>query len=237
MSGAWSQGGAGDKISLAWALAVRRTSPVRWGCSCPGGAQSEPVMSEKRPLQGWGSTLELSSSMEEGCASLVAQMVKNLPAMREAQVLSLGREDPLEQGKGNPLQYSCLENSMDRDAGGSKSMRLVYSAWDWSTVHGVAESDRTEANTFTVHARGSGQASRAKLCPSHIFLNIFPWNVENVLGQTWKTQIDLGNDKIYMNRVLFDGVSDYHSPILYIWSAYMNKGGLNNQACLTFNAN
>ena len=30
-------------------------------------------------------------------ASLVAQVVKNLPAMQESQVLSLGREDPLEK--------------------------------------------------------------------------------------------------------------------------------------------
>ena len=42
----------------------------------------------------------------------MAQMVKNLPAMqpRETWVLSLGWEDPLEGGHGNPLQYSCLEN-------------------------------------------------------------------------------------------------------------------------------
>jgi len=32
-------------------------------------------------------------------ASLVAQLVKNPPAMREAWVQSLGREDPLEKGK------------------------------------------------------------------------------------------------------------------------------------------
>ena len=31
-------------------------------------------------------------------ASLVAQMVKNLPATQETQVRSLGREDPLEKG-------------------------------------------------------------------------------------------------------------------------------------------
>ena len=31
-------------------------------------------------------------------ASLVSQMVKNLPAMQEIQVRSLGREDPLEKG-------------------------------------------------------------------------------------------------------------------------------------------
>ena len=32
-------------------------------------------------------------------ASLVAQMVKNLPAMQETPVQSLGQEDPLEKGK------------------------------------------------------------------------------------------------------------------------------------------
>ena len=42
-------------------------------------------------------------------------------------VQSLGREDPLEGGHGNPLQYSCLENSMDRGA------------WR-AAVHGVANS-------------------------------------------------------------------------------------------------
>ena len=31
-------------------------------------------------------------------ASLVAQLVKNLPAMRETLVRSLGREDPLQKG-------------------------------------------------------------------------------------------------------------------------------------------
>ena len=50
-------------------------------------------------------------------------MVKNLPAVQdtlENQVQPLGREDPLsfslEKGNGSPLQYSCLENPMDRGA-------------------------------------------------------------------------------------------------------------------------
>ena len=47
--------------------------------------------------------------------SLVPQMVKNPPAMRETWVQSLGQEDPGE-GNGHPPQYSCLENSMDRGA-------------------------------------------------------------------------------------------------------------------------
>ena len=45
----------------------------------------------------------------------VAQMVKNLPAVQETGVRSLGQEDPLVKGMANPLQYSCLENSMDRE--------------------------------------------------------------------------------------------------------------------------
>ena len=50
-------------------------------------------------------------------ASLVAQVVKSLPAMLEIQVQSLGRENPLEkEGNGYLLQYSWLENSMDRRA-------------------------------------------------------------------------------------------------------------------------
>ena len=49
-------------------------------------------------------------------ASLVAQMVENLSAKQETQLQSLGEEDPLEKGNGYPLQYSCLEYSMDREA-------------------------------------------------------------------------------------------------------------------------
>ena len=50
----------------------------------------------------------------------MAQWVRNLSAVQETQemwVQSLGWEDPLEKGITNhPLQYSCLENRMDRGA-------------------------------------------------------------------------------------------------------------------------
>ena len=49
-------------------------------------------------------------------ASLVAQMVKNLSAMRETWDRSLGWKDPPGEGKSYPLQYSCLENSIHRGA-------------------------------------------------------------------------------------------------------------------------
>ena len=59
-------------------------------------------------------------------ASLVAQTVKNPPAMPGTQVQSLGREDPLEKEKAT---HSCLENSMDRGV------------WQ-ATVHGVTKNQR-----------------------------------------------------------------------------------------------
>ena len=43
----------------------------------------------------------------------MAQMVKNLPAMQETWVGFVDREDPGD-GNGYPLQYSCLESSMDQ---------------------------------------------------------------------------------------------------------------------------
>ena len=65
----------------------------------------------------------------DGGNSLVAQLVKNLPAMAiwETWVQSLGWEDPPRGGHGNPLQYSCLENPRDRGA------------W-WAAVSGVTQS-------------------------------------------------------------------------------------------------
>ena len=52
-------------------------------------------------------------------ASLMARTIKNLPAMQETWVQSLGWKDPHtpREGNGNPLQYSCLKNSRDRLAG------------------------------------------------------------------------------------------------------------------------
>ena len=46
-------------------------------------------------------------------ASLVAQLVKNPPAVRATWVRFQGWKDPLEKRKAYPLQYSGLENSMD----------------------------------------------------------------------------------------------------------------------------
>ena len=67
-------------------------------------------------------------------------VVKNLPAMQEScrwhrSIPRLGRSPGA--GNGNPLQYSCLENPMDRGA------------W-WATVHGVTESQMWLSSTIYI---------------------------------------------------------------------------------------
>ena len=53
-----------------------------------------------------------------------------------------GLERSPEEGNGNPLQYSCLENHMDRGA------------W-WATIHRVAKSDTTKAKEASKQAIGT----------------------------------------------------------------------------------
>ena len=60
----------------------------------------------------------------------MAQKAKNRAAMQENPFQS---GSPIGEGNGNPLQYSCLENSMDRGT------------W-WATVHGVAKSGTRLSN-------------------------------------------------------------------------------------------
>ena len=59
---------------------------------------------------------------------MVAQMVKNLPAMQETWVRSLGQEDPLEEEIETHFSILAWKNLMDRGA------------W-WPIVQRVAESE------------------------------------------------------------------------------------------------
>ena len=72
-------------------------------------------------------------------ASLVAQLVKNMPAMWEnwVQLHGLGRSPG--EGKSYPLQYSGLENSMDCVVTGSQRVRHNWGTFTslWLCSHGM----------------------------------------------------------------------------------------------------
>ena len=69
-------------------------------------------------------------------ALLVAQLVKNLSAStedaRDARLIPESGRSPGE-GNGNPFQYSCLENSMER--GAWWAIVMVYSSWGCRVGH------------------------------------------------------------------------------------------------------
>ena len=82
-------------------------------------------------------------------ASLVTPLGKNSPAMQETRIQSLDREDSPGEGNGYPLQYSCLENSMDRGGWGA-------------TVHEVAKESYT-----TQQLNSSNSNAHKMLSSSH----------------------------------------------------------------------
>ena len=65
--------------------------------------------------------------------SLVAQTVKNLPAMQENGVQFLGQEDPLEEGMTTHSSILAWEVPWTEEPGGLQSMRLQGIRHDWVT--------------------------------------------------------------------------------------------------------
>ena len=85
-------------------------------------------------LTTYSHTVSFGSLYEEVWASQVALVLKNVTAnagdIRDVGLMPGSGRLPRE-GNGNPLQYSCLENSMERG---------IF----WATVHSIAKSDTTE---------------------------------------------------------------------------------------------
>ena len=75
-----------------------------------------------------GTVLKFLMYLMKFQASLMAQIVKNLPLMAGdlGLIPVLGRSPG--EGNGNPPQYSCLENSMDRGAWHS-TVHEVLGSW------------------------------------------------------------------------------------------------------------
>ena len=63
-------------------------------------------------------------SIQYTWASLVAQLVKNPPALWETQVQSLGWEDPLEKGKATHSSILAWRIPWTEEPGGLQSMGL-----------------------------------------------------------------------------------------------------------------
>ena len=65
---------------------------------------------------------EGDKDLKEVRASLVAQMVKNLPAVHETRVQSLGHENPLEKGMATYSNILAWQISWTEELGSLQSM-------------------------------------------------------------------------------------------------------------------
>ena len=114
------------------------------------------------------------------CASLVAQTVKKLTACNAGDLGSvpgLGRSS--EEGNGNSLQYSCLENSIDRRwtcIHGLASMDLQRVGHNWVTSF---SSRWTHNRLWTPPQKGLGLSSIGKLGESFFITFLCFWSVLN----------------------------------------------------------
>ena len=63
----------------------------------------------------------------------MGQTLKNLPAMRQTQVRSLGQEDPLEKGMATHSSIFAWRIPRTEEPGGPQSMGLQTAGHDWVT--------------------------------------------------------------------------------------------------------
>ena len=86
-------------------------------------------------LQYFGHLMWRTDSFEKTMmlgASLIAQSVKNLPAIQETWVWFLGREDPLEKGMATHSSILAWRILWTEDAGGLQFTGLQRVEYDWS---------------------------------------------------------------------------------------------------------
>ena len=129
-------GDAGDTVSIPGfgrSLAIENRDPLQYSRledSMDRGAWQTAVHGVTKVREDWTHTRRCGQVHTYAqCYGLpwVAQMVENPLAMQETQIQSLGQEDSPGEANGHSLQYSCLENFMDRGA------------WP-AIVHGVSKS-------------------------------------------------------------------------------------------------
>ena len=97
--------------------------------TCIAGDPSSIPRSGRSPGEGIGYPFKYS------WASLVAQTVKNLPAMWEICIWSLGWEDPLQEGLATHSSVLAWRIPWTEEPGGLQSMGLQRVGHNWATKH------------------------------------------------------------------------------------------------------
>ena len=139
----------------------------------------------------WRQEVQSCCPLTQAWASQMALVVKNPSAnagdTRDACSIPGSRRSPRE-GHGNPLQYSCLENPMDRGA------------W-WATVHGVTQS-QTWLKRLSIRAHTHTHTC-TQACPPWEGAWADLWEREELTGPGLKTVAGTLNtlrEKLYIAK-------------------------------------
>ena len=126
-------------------------SPVGKESTCNAGDSSSIPGSGRSPGEGIGHPLQYS------WASLVTQMVKNLPVMQETWVRSLGQEVPLEEGMATHSSILAWRILCSEENGGPQSIGSQRVRHDWSDLacnHPNGRKQRGSKESFDEGERG-----------------------------------------------------------------------------------
>ena len=108
--------------------------------------------------------------------TLVAQMIKNLPAMQKTWVLSLVWEDPLEKGMVTHSSILCWRIPWTEEPGSLQSIRLQRVGHGWAT----------DTFSFTFHFQASTRRElkekRAEMKAEWIWLELMCWPARGLIA-------------------------------------------------------
>ena len=125
------------KNPLASAGDKRDVSSIPGFGRCPGGENGNPLqyscLENYMDRGAWQVTVIQKPRVIQ--ASQVTQVVKNLAAMQETQVQSLGQEDPLEKGMATHSSILAWKIPWTEEPGGPQSMGLQRLGHDRALTH------------------------------------------------------------------------------------------------------
>ena len=150
--------GGGNKFKRDSENRIERVAVLTWQQTCllkrtfllghlaDQNLQRFPTACRLHPkVATWCSWSSISFCSRSSGIFLVAQMVKNLPAMQETQVQSLGQKEPLEKGMATHSSILAEKIPWTEESGGLQSSRLQIVGHDWVTD---TRSSEYSSNTF-----------------------------------------------------------------------------------------